>query len=282
MDISTLQQMIQLQAMSQLSSSNTDSTSSSTNSSDQFSSLLSTALAGQTSTNTTSNYAQSLGLVNGLTTNTDSLNAITNNTSSTQNNAAQLLMNLGSSLLAALNANGLKTGTNSTSGILNSSPTASNVASIYDNYRNTYENNAAATSTVVPVTSSSVEKATAYDSIIKKASETYGIPTKMIKAVIEQESKFNTNATSPAGAKGLMQLMPNTATYLGVTDSTDPEQNIMAGTKYLKQMLNQFGDYKTMLAAYNAGPGNVSKYNGIPPFTETQNYVSKVMNNYNA
>lgn len=293
MDISTLQQMIQLQALSQLSSSSTDSsTSASTSSTDQFSSLLSNALAGQSTANSTTsstaNYAQSLGLINGLTNNTDSLNALTSSTNASTADASKLLMALGSSVLAALTANGLTASSTSSNGTtsalanLGSTLSASNVANIYDNYRNTYANNATETDTIAPVTSSASEKRTDYDAIIKKASETYGIPTKMIKAVIQQESGFNATATSGVGAQGLMQLMPATAKSLGVTDSTDAEQNIMAGTKYLKQMLNQFGDYKTMLAAYNAGPGNVSKYNGIPPFTETQNYVSKVMANYNA
>lgn len=279
MDISALQQMIQLQALSQLNSTSATDASSSSNTSNQFSSLLSNALTNQTSTGTSTNYAQSLGLVNGLTNNTDAVNSLTASTGASTTNASQLLMALGSSVLAALTANGLTTGTSASN--LGLTASTSDVASIYNNYRNTYANNAAATETISPV-SSAKEKATAYDTIIEKASETYGIPTKMIKAVIQQESDFNTNATSGAGAQGLMQLMPATAKYLGVTDATNPEQNIMAGTKYLKQMLNQFGDYSTMLAAYNAGPGNVNKYNGVPPFTETQNYVSKVMANYNA
>ncbi|WP_241535811.1 lytic transglycosylase domain-containing protein [Indiicoccus explosivorum] len=116
---------------------------------------------------------------------------------------------------------------------------------------------------------------------ITKAAQTYNIPEKLIRSVIRQESGFDPGARSPAGASGLMQLMPGTARFLGVQDPFDPADNIMGGTKYLRQLLDQFDqDLETALAAYNAGPGNVRKYGGIPPFNETRNYVEKVLGHY--
>jgi len=116
--------------------------------------------------------------------------------------------------------------------------------------------------------------------VVDEASKKYGLDKELILAIIKQESNFDPKAVSYVGACGLMQLMPETAKELGVSDPFDIRQNIMGGTKYIKQLLDQFKDVKLAIAAYNAGPGNVMKYNGIPPFSETQNYVAKVLDNY--
>ena len=120
-----------------------------------------------------------------------------------------------------------------------------------------------------------------FSDFIRQAAQKYSLPENLITSVIKQESNFNSSAVSHAGAMGLMQLMPGTARLLGVQDGFDPEQNIMGGAKYLRQMLDQFGNVETALAAYNSGPGNIRKYGGIPPFKETEQYVAKVLNYYN-
>ena len=122
---------------------------------------------------------------------------------------------------------------------------------------------------------------TEINNLISKYSDKNGLDEDFVKAVINQESGFNPNATSHCGAMGLMQLMPSTAQGLGVTNAYDAEQNIEGGTKYLKGLMDRFGNDKSLaLAAYNAGPNAVKKYGGIPPYAETQNYVKKVLSKY--
>jgi soluble lytic murein transglycosylase-like protein len=124
-------------------------------------------------------------------------------------------------------------------------------------------------------------KNTDFDNIVEKAAEAFNLPAKLINSVIQKESNFNPNAVSSAGASGLMQLMPGTARGLGVKNVFDPAENIFAGSKYLRQMMDKYNNnLELALAAYNAGPGNVDKYGGIPPFKETQNYVQKVTNTF--
>ena len=116
------------------------------------------------------------------------------------------------------------------------------------------------------------------ESSIATAAKRYNLPTVLVRAVVKAESGFRVRAVSPAGAQGLMQLMPATARELGVTDPFDIDQNIDGGAKYLRAMLDRFGgDVKLALSAYNAGPGTVARYNGKVPYAETRNYVDRVL-----
>jgi len=118
--------------------------------------------------------------------------------------------------------------------------------------------------------------------VIREAAQKYDLDPQLIQAVIKNESNGNPDAVSPKGAKGLMQLMDTTAKMLGVNNPFNVKENIMAGAKYLKDLLNQFdNDIRLALASYNAGPGSVRRYGGVPPFKETKNYVDKVLKTYN-
>lgn len=119
------------------------------------------------------------------------------------------------------------------------------------------------------------------NTLINQSAQKYGVDPKLVSAVAQAESNYTPNAVSDAGAVGVMQLMPDTASSLGVTNIYDPRDNIEGGVKYIKQLLNTFdGDVSKAVAAYNAGPQAVKNYNGVPPYAETQNYVKKVLDLY--
>lgn len=119
-----------------------------------------------------------------------------------------------------------------------------------------------------------------FDALIARTARTHGVDPALVKAVVAAESNFQIEAVSRVGAQGLMQLMPATAAELGVDAPFQPLENLKGGVKYLKQMLDRYGDVERALAAYNAGPAAVDRHGGIPPYRETQAYVKRVLNYY--
>ncbi len=124
------------------------------------------------------------------------------------------------------------------------------------------------------------EGAGQFRDLVEQAARRYGLDPALVDAVVRAESGYDPQATSPAGAAGLMQLMPATARALGVADPYDPAQNVEGGVRYLRGLLDRFGDVALALAAYNAGPGAVVRFGGVPPYRETRAYVERVLSTW--
>jgi uncharacterized protein YycO len=139
-----------------------------------------------------------------------------------------------------------------------------------------------ATSAVSFAGSGRVAAGTPYASLFESAASKYGVSAELLSAVAKQESGYNAQAKSPAGAQGLMQLMPGTASGLGVSDPYDPAQAVDGAARLLRSLLDRFDSTELALAAYNAGPGAVLKYDGVPPYAETRNYVRSIMSTLEA
>lgn len=210
-----------------------------------------------------------------------SLSSATSKSSSSSNDT------INSSLLSLLGGSD----SSSLMGMLNSYDTSSDSTSDYSsllglNSTDSSDYSSLLGSDSVPndyISSASSSNTNAIEKAVETASKKYGVDKNLILSVIQQESSFNPNSTSGAGAMGLMQLMPATAKELGVNNAYDINQNVDGGTKYLKGLLSTFGDLKTAIAAYNAGPGAVKSSNGdISKLSaETKNYVAKVTKYYN-
>jgi len=141
---------------------------------------------------------------------------------------------------------------------------------------------AAASPLVAPLTLTAPSKPRSLNEVINSISDQHHLDPDLISSVIHAESGFNPRAVSPKGARGLMQLMPQTASKLGVTNSFDPRANVEGGTRYLSELLQRYNfDLVKALAAYNAGPGRVEQYRGVPPYYETRAYVAKIVRDFN-
>jgi len=135
----------------------------------------------------------------------------------------------------------------------------------------------------ISTTSKSETPAIPLNQVVNSASATYHLDPDLVNSVIHAESGFKSHAVSPKGARGLMQLMPGTASQLGVTDAFDPQDNVAGGSRYLRELLERYNfDLVKALAAYNAGPQRVEQYRGVPPFRETRAYVARIVHEYNA
>jgi soluble lytic murein transglycosylase-like protein len=141
--------------------------------------------------------------------------------------------------------------------------------------------NALTEATAIQANTQQTSSKSAILNVVSQVSKKYDVDEKLVQALIKQESGFNPKAKSKSGAMGLMQLMPSTAKNMGVKDPYNVVQNVEGGVKYLKSMLNKYnGNVILALSAYNAGPGAVDKYSGVPPYKETQNYVKNILANY--